>query len=371
MSKATLAAMSMFVLAALVLGGCLPVELSVSPQGQVLIPRQEGFVALDPPKGTVKTLYVPKSGSPAFALYAPDGKSFLAISKSTGGGMGSGFAVEVVPVGGKARKLTSAGNLTYAQWSGDGKYISLTRIAGGKVKPMDENLPELLLVDTAKGGKKTLLANVGTIHRWFADAKAVLALQIHAKDKDTGQYSGKLVRVDAATGEAKPLALVLGGKKVFLAVSPDGKKALFTAIKAAKVGEKIPASSKDDPKLFELDVAAGSVREVMEDVAFAIYSPKGTRVLLGSKKESKGMIELSVGDASLAKTVVVAKDAAKSVGSTDSRDIYPGWIDENTVHYLGLRAVYGTEGKNVHLISVGADGKNPKDLQAAIDAGVK
>ena len=361
MSRATLAAMYAMVL--IPLCGCLPVELSVSGDGQVLIARQEGFCALDPGKGTVKNLYVPKKGKPAFALYAPDSKSFLAIS--------SGFEVEVVSVGGEARKLTSAGNLTYAQWSGDGKYISLTRIAGGKVAPMDENLPELLLVDVAKGGKKTLLANVGTIHRWFADAKGVLALQIHAKDKDTGQYSGKLVRVDVATGKAKPLALVLGGKKVFLAVSPDGKKALFTAIKAAKVGEKVPASSKDSPKLFELDIAAGSVREVMEDVAFAIYSPKGTKVLLGSKKESKGTIELSVADASLAKKTVVAEDAAKSVGSTDSRDIYPGWIDENTVHYLGLRAVYGTEGKNVHLISVGADGKNPKDLQAAIDAGAK
>lgn len=372
MSRAKRLWVPMAILVGLGLGGCLPIELSVSSDGKILIPRQEGFYALDPAKGTVAALYVPKSDKPVFAVYAPDGKGFLAISQTAGGGMGSGFAVEMVPAAGqKAKRLLSASNLTYARWSPDGKKVTLTRMGDGKVAPMDENMPELILLDAAAGSRKDLASNVSTIHRWFPDSKHVLTFQIAAKDKDTSQYSGKLVKVDVATGKVQPLALVLGEKKVFFDLSPDGSKALFTAIKAGKLGEKIPASSKDDPQLFELNVADGTVRAVAKDVAFAIYSPKGTKVLVGSKSDSDGAIKLGVGDAALRKTVTVAEDAAKSVGTADTRDIYPGWIDDNTVHYLALRAVYGTEGKNLQLRCVGADGKNGKNLQTAVDAGVK
>ena len=353
------------------LSGCLPIELSVSPDGKVMIPRQEGFFSLDPGKGAVKAVYAPKSDKPAFAVYSPDGASVLAISKSTGGGMGTSFAVEVVPAaGGQAKQLLKASNLTYARWSPDGKQVTLTRMADSKVAPMTENLPELLLLDAASGEKKTLASNVSTIHRWFPDSKHVLAFQISAKDKETSQYTGKLVKVATATGKAQPLAEVLGERKVFFDLSPDGTRALFTAIKAAKVGGKVPGSSKDDPQLFELNIAAGTVRAVTADAAFAIYSPKGTKVLVGAKKDKEGRIKLSVGDAALAKTAIVAEDAAKSVGSSDSRDVYPGWLDDDTVHYLALRSVYGTEGQNLHLVTVGADGKGRKDLQATIDGGV-
>ena len=37
--------------------------------------------------------------------------------------------------------------------------------------------------------------------------------------------------------------------------------------------------------------------------------------------------------------------------------------------YLAEQAVYGTQGKNLSLMSVGADGKNTKGHQNAIDVG--
>lgn len=282
----------LMLLTGFVAGGCLPIELSASKE-RILIPRQEGFCILDLKKdeATTRVAYAPKSDKPALGLFAPDGKKFLAISKTSGGGMGTAFKVEVVQVAdGKPKTLVTVTNLTYAQWSPDGKYVTLTRLADQKSATVDKNMPELILVDTAAGEKKKLASDVGMIHRWFPDSKHVLTLQIASKDKQENQYSGKLVKLDISTGKAEPLASVLGGDKVFLDLSPDGGKVLFTAIKAGKVSEKVPSKSDDKAQLHELDIKSGAVRAVKGDVAYAIYSPKGTKVLMGAVSEKGGTI---------------------------------------------------------------------------------
>lgn len=354
----------------IVAGGCLPIELSAS-NGRIMIPRQEGFCILDMKKeAATKVVYAPKSDEAAMGLFAPDGKQFLAISQTTGGGMGSAFKIEVVQVAdAKGKTLSTVTNLTYARWSPDGKRISLTRLADQKSAALDKNMPELLLLDPTADKKSKLASDVGIIHRWFPDSKSVLALQIASKAKEADQYSGKLVKIDVATGKAEPLASVLGGKKVFLDLSPDGGRVLFTAIKAAKAGGKVPSKSDDKPRLHELDIKSGAVRAVRGNVAYAIYSPKGTKVLVGSQSEKGGTIELAVGDASLEKFQTVATDAAKGAGGTGgSSDIYPGWLDDDTVHYIALHTVFGTAARNYQLITVSADGKRRANLQPVIDS---
>ena len=353
------------------LGGCLPIELDVSPGGEVLIPRQEGFISFDPGKGTVKNLYAPATNQPAFGVFSPDGQSILAISQTKGGGMGASFSVAVAPAGGEAKTLFSASNLTYALWSPDGTYITATRIADAAKAPLEKQLPELTLAATADGTRKTLASNCSIIHRWFPDSKHVLTLQIASQDKESDQYTAALVKLDVTTGTATPLAAVLGEKNVFFDLSPDATKVLFTAIKAGKAGEKLPAKSDDDPQLYELDIASGAVRAIKSKVNYAIYSPKGTKVLIGTKADFGGGFTLQVGDAALKTFTPVAKDALESAGEAmNSVKIYPGWIDDNTIHYLASRPVYGTAGKNLALITVGADGKGRKDLQTAIDSAI-
>ncbi len=357
----------------MVAGGCLPIELSAS-NGRILIPRQEGYCVLDMSKeeGATKVVYAPKSDKAAMGLFAPDGKSFLAISQTSGGGMGAAFKLEVVQIAdAKAKTISKVSNLTYARWSPDGKSISVTRVADEKSAALDKSMPELLVFDAAAGEKKKLASDVGIIHRWFPDSKHVLALQIASKAKDKDQYSGKLVKIDVATGKAEPLASVLGGEKVFIDISPDGGKVLFTAIKAAKAGEKVPPESDDKPQLHELDIKSGAVRAVKEDVAYAIYSPKGTKVLVGAASEQDGTIKLAVGDAALKKFETVATDAAKGAGGTGgSNDIYPGWFDDDSVYYIAVRTVFGTSANNYHLTIVSADGKKRANLQPIIDAGL-
>jgi len=78
-----------------------------------------------------------------------------------------------------------------------------------------------------------------------------------------------------------------------------------------------------------------------------------------------------VGDAALKSFTTVAADALESAGEAmNSVKIYPGWVNDDTVHYLSSRPVYGTAGKNLALITVGADGKGRKDLQTAIDSAI-
>lgn len=363
----------LMLLTGFVAGGCLPIELSASRE-RILIPRQEGFCILDLKKdeATTKVVYAPKSDKPALGLFAPDGKGFLAVSKTEGGGMGTAFKIEVVQIAdAKPKALVTLSNLTYAQWSPDGKHVSLTRLADQKSAATDKNMPELILVDTAAGKKSKLASDVGMIHRWFPDSKHVLTLQIASKAKDADQYSGKLVKLDISTGKAQPLASVLGGDKVFMDLSPDGGKVLFTAIKAGKVDEKVPAKSDDKAQLHELDIKSGAVRVVKENVAYAIYSPKGTKVLVGAASEEGGMIVLAVGDASLKKLQTVATDAAKGAGgSAGSSDIYPGWFDDDSIHYIAMRTVFGTAAKNYQLTIVTADDKQGANVQPVVDGGL-
>ena len=345
--------------------GCLPIELSVSPDGKILIPRREGFVSFDPVRGTATTLHKPKSGEPAFAVFSPDGGRYLAVSKS------GNFDVGVAVVGKAPVKLLSASNLTYAGWSPDGKWVSLARVADEARKPLKQNLPELILVDVASGKKRTLASNVSSFTRWFADSKHILAFQIAAKNEESDLYTGTIVKLNTATGKAVALATVLGDNRIFFDLSPDGAKVLFTAVKAAKAGQKVPAKAKGEPQLFELDIASGAIRTIKDKVLYALYSPKGTKVLVSTKRDFEPGLQLAVADAGFKNFVTVATDVPNSTGGGgESVDIFPGWINESTVHYIATTAVFGVAAKNLHLMSVGADGKGRRNLQTKLEAAL-
>lgn len=355
-----------------VLAGCLPVELSVSPDGDVLIPRAEGFVVFQPTDGLVKVWNKPADGQAAFAVYAPDGKSALAIAQASGGGMGKSFRVMLLDVEGKTKNLFTRSNITYAQWSPDGKYATVTRVADQKVAPLDQNLPELILINVAEGTTKPLASNVAGIHRWMPDGKGVVIFQIESKIEKTSQYAGKLMLLNVATGEKKPIAGMVGVSDAFFDVSPDGKTAMLTALKIAapdagltEKAEKIEGASK----LYSLNLATGRAKVVSEDAGYAIYSPKGTKVLIGSNTGKDGAIKLSVSPADGSGLKQIADDAAKQAGGGmgDSATIYPGWLDDETVLYLSKYAVYGTQGTNLMLTGIKADGTGRVIYQGKID----
>ncbi|MBN1942350.1 MAG: hypothetical protein JW849_03550 [Phycisphaerae bacterium] len=353
--------------------GCLPVELSVSPEGNVLIPRTEGFVVYTPADGSVKVWNKPDGGQPAFALYSPDGKSALVLTETGGGGMGGkSVKVSLLDAQGKCRELLSRTNITYAQWSPDGKYATITRVADQKIEPLDQNLPELILINVAEGTNKTLASNVAGIHRWTPDSKSVVIFQIESKSKNSSQYAGKLTLLNVADGQKKALAGMVGEQGAFFDVSPDGTAAMVTALKVDKPDAALPEKVDGASRLFSLNLASGEFRQLGEDAGFAIYSPKGTKVLVGSAQEKDGGITLSVASADGSSMKPLADDAAKQTGGGMGAQatIYPVWLDDETVLYLSKYAVYGTAGTNLMLTSIKADGTGKTIHQGKIDAAL-
>jgi dipeptidyl aminopeptidase/acylaminoacyl peptidase len=353
--------------------GCLPIELSVSPDGEVLIPRQEGFVVYQPADGGVTLLHAPDSGQPAFAMYSPDGQQALALVQAEGGGMGQNFQAVLLGANGKAKDLLSRSNITYMQWSPDGKYATITRVADQKKGNLDQNLPELILIDIQAGTSKTIASNIAGIHRWMPDGKSVVIFQIERKSEESSQYAGKLMTLNVETGEAAALASMMGEQGAFFDISPDGKAAMVTALKVAPNDADLPDKVDGKASLYALNLISGEHNQVTEDAGFAIYSPDGSKVLVGGSDEKDGAITLSTMLADGSGLKALAEDAAKSAGSgmgPGQATIYPTWLDNDTVLYLAKHAVYGTAGTNLQLTSIKTDGSEKTNHQGEIEYGL-
>ncbi|MCE5277689.1 MAG: hypothetical protein ABFD92_16130 [Planctomycetaceae bacterium] len=349
--------------------GCFPVELSVSKDGQVLIPRQEGFYLLKTADAAeAKLIYSPKGEKPVWAAFTPDASSVLALSQGKGDMGDTNYTLRRMgPDASALKALMTASNLLYARVSPDGAKVSLARASDTESKTLAKKMPELLVVSTADGAKKPLLSDVAAVHRWTTDGKGILAVHVTSREKDGDQYVGKLVIVAVADGKTTDAASVLAGDKIYMDVSPDGNKVLLTALKVLPTAQAVPAKSDEKPSLFEIDLRSGQVRLLKQKALLGVYSPKGDKVLAATEG-GEGTTELSIASGDMKEFKTIATDAAKSAGSSE---IYPGWLNNDTVLYVGLRAVYGTEAKNFQLMALSADGKTRRNFQPTIDQAVE
>jgi hypothetical protein len=78
-----------------------------------------------------------------------------------------------------------------------------------------------------------------------------------------------------------------------------------------------------------------------------------------------------VGDAGMTTAKPIASDVDDAFTIGDEQKYFPGWVDEDTLYYFTRRNVYGTAGSAVHLVVIGADGKNKQFVQPDIDFGVQ
>src|SRR5262249_24898046 len=151
------------------------------------------------------------------------------------------------------------------------------------------------------------------------------------------------------------------------------KKAIFVALRADKVGTDLDKGANYDTKLFELDVAGGTVRAIDKKASYAVYSPDGKQVILGMPSEGFNLdtLNLVIADAELGKFTTIATDAYTPFMSiTGEGKTFAGWLNEKTVFYFVQKRVYGSEGKALSLMTVGTDGKGKKLVQPAIDSAV-
>jgi Tol biopolymer transport system component len=354
----------LFGLVAMVLGGCLPIELSVSPKGEILVPRSEGYVVLDPAAQAVRLMYDPGEGKAMMAQWRPDGASALALTETSGGGMGANYALSILSPDGSVRKLMDVSNALYARWSPDGAHIAVTRQSGSTHDGIEQQMPELLLVDPANGASRVVANNTSKLLRWFPDGSGVLVFQATTKDEEKDIYTGQLVKVTPEGME--PLAAVMGKQDVFFDVSPDGAKVLFTAIDAGKVGETFTLPEEPAARLHELSLKLGSTAEVDGEYKYGFYSPQGDTIMLVGGEENDGMSQLFVMADGAAK--IIAEDVATNTGGMgNSSDIYAGWYDKDRILYIRRHAVLGTTGYNYQIVLIPAVGGAVQNLQPMLE----
>lgn len=357
------------------LAGCLPIDLDVTGDGRVVIPRSEGVVYYDP--GTGKVTPAMKTGAaPVFAVAVPNRGGIVTVTTDDAGNMGRSFTLHYVNKAGKAKQLHAASNVTYVQVSPTGDHVSFTRVADGKAQGFDENLPELHVISLSGGGAKKIADAVGTIHRWSADGKALHVVELDSKIAETDLYRGKLMKVDPESGKGDALANLIGQNPMHMDVSPQGDQALFTAAAASAAGEKLKDpdmgqnnNQKPATGLFAVDIKAGTVKLARDEASFGMFSPNQTKVLIGAT-DGDGM-SLIVTDLQFTNDVTVATDVAAEAGAQmNSVKVYPDWYNDKTVLYIAKRPVFGTAAENYMLTTVSADGKQKKIHQPAIDAAL-
>src|ERR1051325_5965051 len=151
-------------LTVVVLVGCLPVEVDVSQDGRLLIPRQEGFFILDSASGKVTPAFQPKGGQAVFARFVPASKQIVVVTDAGDGGPsipgmgGGGEKLMLVNLAdGSTKNLLTAQNVTYLTISPDGKFAAYTRLGDNQTDLGENNketLPELHILDLNTGADR-------------------------------------------------------------------------------------------------------------------------------------------------------------------------------------------------------------------------
>ncbi|MBT3278109.1 MAG: hypothetical protein HN909_03990 [Phycisphaerales bacterium] len=338
------------------LSACTPIDLSVSKDGKILIPREGGFYSFDPATSKAELLSPAKKAT--FGLYSPSGKGALLYADGV-------FYSK--PVSKPATKIKSVENLTYAVYLPGGSALAYTAVTGKSDPELKEGFAEIHLI--ANGKDTLLMKRSAKLLRPLSDG-SLLAIRIDKVNKSKENhksYTGKLVRLSTA-GKTTDLCTVTGTGEMFLAVRGDSKKALLVCYAA---GTYKPAAGnrrgKPSEQCYEVDLATGKVTLVAntEKINYAIYSPSGKHVLMQTDDN------LIVTDAAFKVRTTLATDGAAQVGGFgQSTDAYPGWYDETTIYYLRKVKVYGSNCVNMHLTLVDVKTKAKRDLQPAIDQAI-
>ena len=350
------------------LAGCFPIELDVSPDGSLVISRQEGWFLFNPASGKVRKVRSTRGSEPIFARFSPDGETLLTVAAVPQGDGEFDFVVGPVE-GGPTRRLLRTRYPAYAAYSPDGKRIALTHMAPEPHEPgEDEDAGELTLLDPESGELQPLLRRVGALFHWHPSGKSILALRLIEQSPD-GYQTADLVRVDVPSGNVTPLARIVAGEVYQLDVAPNGMQALICVYEAGPAGSDVPVADRPRSQLYLVDLPTGALTATGRSADVAVYSPNGKSVVVGQRGADGSAPEdahLLIGSANLQDLRIATMDAALSDPSS-GLPAYPGWIDNQRLFYFSERSVYGNSGKSLMLMTIDADGTGRKCVQPLID----
>jgi len=357
-------------LLALAGAGCFPISPDVNKKGEVLFCREEGVFAMTA-GGKVSLVHKNGEGeSVVWCRWSPDGTKVLYVSGGGGGGPMGGGGEKVVVAGADgsgARTVYTAGsNLGYALWSPKGDAISVGEMSQ-KAGATGQNMPVITVRDLDGKGLATL-ADTGYLHDWLPDGSGVVVFRALKKLEDGNHYLGAVMVLNRAGG-VRPVVKACGDQNVWLDVSPDGARALFTALSAVGPKAELPLPGEDaESGLYLVALADGKLRKLSaEDPEFGLFSPDGRHILANNEDD---LVLLDAATGKVARTL--ASEIATSTGGMgDSAQLYPAWGPDGSVYYWRQAAVHGKNGTALRLMRVKADGTGRRNVQVLMDVGVE
>lgn len=361
--KARTCARFMTLGAALLAAGCFPLELSISPRGEIVIPRAEGVLVYDPKTGDGTLL--PRGAAtdaPAFAVISPDGsqllQAVLEIDQQGNTGNQARFLLGSLGSDTPAEELAIVENACFLQWAPDAKTFSYAAVSGQNYEGIQENLPEIKIMNPADKSEKLVGRNTSLIHRWTADGKSLLFLKTEAKDTD-GRL-GSLVAYNAESGKVRKIARILEAEWFDLA--PDGNEVILSAVAMAPAGKRPAKPETAEKALYLVNVADGTFKRLVGDANFARYSPDGKHIAL----LADNAIWICGRDA-----VKPEKPLMRSVMEFDNTKYQPIWLSNTEVLGMAKRAVYGAVAFSTELQAGNIETGEVRSLQDGIEACVR
>jgi hypothetical protein len=349
--------------ATLLLAGCFPLELQVTPQGEIVIPRAEGVLVYNP-AGVSRLITVDSLKElPAFAAVSADGTRLARAGLALGENGDAQSTAQLLLTDLESRTTTELAiveNMSFLQWDPKGRYLSYAFISGQNYDDIDESLPELKLFNVADQSEKSLGKNTSSIHRWSADGKGIWFLKTEVKDTD-GRL-GSLCYYTLATGQVRKVARVLQAE--WFDVSPDGSEIILSARGMAEAGNRAaPADENNSSWLYVVDTKKGSFRRLEYNAAFARYSPDGARVAL--LKDNAVFVTTGAFEEPTEKL-------ARCVQELDnSAKFHLTWLSNTEILAVRKRSVYGNAGFAPELVAVNVDDRTERSLQDGIEAAVR
>jgi Tol biopolymer transport system component len=353
--------------AVVLLVGCFPITVSVSPDGRMVLVRGEGVVIYDLKKDAAAVVAKPPGEmKAAWAAFSPDGKQLLWVMSRENG---PGDLYVAKGDGTEAKKIFTSGSpMVYATWSPDAKHVSVGEVSNQQKEAVGKNLVNVKVVDAATGAANEVAKDTTQFHDWTADGKGIVAFFAEKKAAEEHEaIRGQLI-LFGLDGTKTVLAEAIAGEDNFVDVSPDGKDVLLTAARAAAPGgEALDAQDPDDQnRLYRVDVAKKLATKISDEkVNAAVFSPDGKHVLFTTAEDQARLVVCGP-DGADAK--VLASDVLTKVGDMSSARVIPAWLADDTVVYWKNRVVIGTVGTAVTTMSIKIDGTGAKSLQAKLDA---
>ena len=340
--------------------GCFPMEIAVSKNGDIVIPRAEGFVVYN---CVSKTGYVIKNNqadeAPSFAALSADGSILARAIQFRGqeGTLTSLSKILVGPVNGsEAKEVDSVDNACFIQISPDNKTVSYSVVLNQGAEGLDEAMPELHIYSIESGLNNRVSRNVSVIHRWTSDGK-IIFLKTDSK-KDQTRF-GRLCSYDPATNKISNIVSVTGAEWFDLA--SGGEEAVLSA-KAVSTNAKDLSNLAEDveKKLFVINLKTMEIRALEYDADFCRYSPNGNKIALLRKNQ----VEVTDRSWPEPTKVLVSMAAAELENSTK---VHLSWLNNSELLVLRKKAIYGVNGVSLELVVCNVENGEIKSLQREIE----